>query len=102
MDALKKFIGKKKADIKFKTAGPGHKLTEDVDSAKQGKSGGAPGPPHHAPKSSAGPSEEKRQAAAAALARLEKQKKPEANEKERLAARQMAYVRGSFIIHLLG
>lgn len=99
MDALKKFISKKKTDVKFKTAGPGHKLTE-TDAAVRGKPGSSAGPssgePHSKRTAEPVASVEKRQAAAAALARLEKQKKPtDVNEKERLAARQLAYIKGA-------
>ncbi|CAL8109598.1 unnamed protein product [Orchesella dallaii] len=106
MDALKKFLNKKKTDIKFKTAGPGQKLTAEAESSK-GKTATPPGPGysghgHRAGgsgqidpgrKAPPGPSEEKRQAAAAALARLEKQRKPESNEKDLLAARQLAFIK---------
>lgn len=100
MDALKKFISKKKADVKFKTAGPGHKLASDGSQTTQGSnrlptsSGASSSAPSRPRNSSTGPSEEKRQAAAAALARLEKQKKPDVSEKDRLAARQLAFVKG--------
>lgn len=100
MDALKKFISKKKTDVKFKTAGPGHKLTE-TDAAARGKPAGSSagpssGEPHSKRTAEPVTSVEKRQAAAAALARLEKQKKPtDVNEKDRLAARQLAYIKGN-------
>lgn len=95
MDALKKFLNKKKADAKFKTAGPGHKLADDGQSKGVSGKSSAPGTSGGgAHKVSSVPTEEKRQAAAAALARLEKQRKPDDNEKERLAARQLSFVKG--------
>ncbi|ODN03442.1 UBX domain-containing protein 6 [Orchesella cincta] len=101
MDALKKFLNKKKTDVKFKSAGPGQKLTGEPESSKA-KGATPPGHGHRAGGSSqhdqprkapSGPSEEKRQAAAAALARLEKQRKPESNEKDMRAARQLAFIK---------
>jgi UBX domain-containing protein 6 len=64
-DKIKKFFQKKKADAKFKLAGPGHKLTEETVSQKNSSSGRS-----YAAVPRSEPSTESRQAAAAALARL--------------------------------
>lgn len=64
-DKIKKFFQKKKADAKFKLAGPGHRLTEETVSQKIRSSGSS-----HATVPRSEPSTESRQAAAAALARL--------------------------------
>lgn len=99
MDALKKFLNKKKTDKVFKNVGPGHKLTESSGSSS-GAQSKSPGRQSHQPSghkshgASATPSEEKRAAAAAALARIEKSRKPEANSKDLLAARQLAFIKG--------
>lgn len=67
-DKIKKFFAKKKADAKFKLAGPGHRLNESstaiVGPSKQ--------KPSYAPQRSQ-PSDATRQAADAALARLSNQ-----------------------------
>lgn len=113
MDALKKFLQKKKTDKAFKGAGPGQKLTtEGAAKAQQGGSTSAKsrqqststssssghGQHHQHQKSSGGgvpSSEEKRAAAAAALARLEKTRKPgEVDPDKLLASRQMAFIKG--------
>uniref|UniRef100_A0A8C9HUF8 UBX domain-containing protein 6 n=1 Tax=Piliocolobus tephrosceles TaxID=591936 RepID=A0A8C9HUF8_9PRIM len=64
---MKKFFQEFKADIKFKSAGPGQKLTESVGekAPKQKSSQPAPRPPRQRP------TNEAQMAAAAALARLE-------------------------------
>ncbi|XP_025195479.1 UBX domain-containing protein 6 [Melanaphis sacchari] len=68
-DKLKKFFQKKKADVKFKRAGPGHRLDEGVATAKtvvkQGETSRV---------SRVEPTDEAKQAAAAALARFESKK----------------------------
>ncbi|XP_026905384.1 UBX domain-containing protein 6 isoform X1 [Acinonyx jubatus] len=70
---MKKFFQEIKADIKFKSAGPGQKLTESVgERAPRGKPNQ---PALQQPRQ--GPTNEARMAAAAALARLE-QKQPRA------------------------
>lgn len=70
-DKIKKFFAKKKADAKFKLAGPGHKLSDSsttvVGPTKQNKSTYTP--------SKVEPSEATRQAAEAAMVRLQGQKK---------------------------
>lgn len=64
-DKIKKFFQKKKADAKFKLAGPGHRLTQVNVSQNITSSGSSyTGVPRSEP------SAESRQAAAAALARL--------------------------------
>ncbi|XP_006896449.1 PREDICTED: UBX domain-containing protein 6 [Elephantulus edwardii] len=69
---MKKFFQDIKADIKFKSAGPGQKLTESVgEKAPKDK------PSQPSLKSRQGPTNEAQMAAAAALARLE-QKQPRA------------------------
>ncbi|XP_028133703.1 UBX domain-containing protein 6 [Diabrotica virgifera virgifera] len=70
-EKIKKFFAKKKADAKFKLAGPGHKLTESSSTASnQSKpSKGAYVPPK------VEPTEAARQAAEAALVRLQGQRK---------------------------
>lgn len=67
-EKIKKFFAKKKADAKFKLAGPGHKLTES--SASSNSQIKTP----YIPKRYE-PSAEARQAAEAALSRLEGKKK---------------------------
>lgn len=105
MDALKKFINKKKQDKAFKTAGPGHKLTETGSSPKKssGSSGSSKQQQHqHSHHSQSGQqkggqsvtTEEKRAAAAAALARLEKTQKPGNVDADQLRqTRQAAFIR---------
>lgn len=69
-EKIKKFFAKKKADAKFKLAGPGHKLNESsstvVAPSKSNK---------YVPQPRAEPSDARRQAAEAALARLNSQTK---------------------------
>lgn len=73
-ERIKKFFAKKKADAKFKLAGPGHKLNESsttvVVPPSKKKSGYAP--------AKVEPSEAARQAAEAALVRVSGQKKDSA------------------------
>ncbi|XP_046388902.1 UBX domain-containing protein 6 [Ischnura elegans] len=64
MSAIKKFFQKKKADAKFKLAGPGHRLNEETVRKIQPSSS-------HVPAARVPPSAEAQQAAAAALARME-------------------------------
>ncbi|XP_029142251.1 UBX domain-containing protein 6 [Protobothrops mucrosquamatus] len=68
---MKKFFQEIKADLKFKTAGPGQKLTE---SPREKSTKEKPKP--DAPKCRQGPTNEAQMAAAAALARLEQKPKP--------------------------
>jgi len=96
MDALKKFLNKKKADKKFNQAGPGHRLTDAPPSQSSPKGQGQnvpkkPSPGQHRP---AEPSEERRAAAAAALARIEKTRSG-TNPNEMLAHRQMKFIKGN-------
>lgn len=72
-DKIKKFFQKKKADAKFKLAGPGHRLTDENTSRNRTDSHSS----YTAVPRSA-PSTESRQAAAAALARLDGQKQDHA------------------------
>ena len=90
MDALKKFIQKKKADSNFKKAGPGHRLTDPAPSSSGGKKPSAT--PTTRKPSGGQTSEEKRLAAAAAVARQEKTKP--ATSEALMASRQIAYIRG--------
>lgn len=69
-DKVKKFFQKKKADAKFKMAGPGHKLTESSSTAVSSSK-----KPGYVPPQRSGPSDVNRQAAEAALARLTTQSK---------------------------
>lgn len=69
-EKVKKFFQKKKADAKFKMAGPGHKLNESSASVVTSNKKASYVPPQRS-----GPSEVNRQAAEAALARLTGQKK---------------------------
>ncbi len=118
MDALKKFLQKKKTDKTFKNAGPGQKLTAEGGGGTSGKSqhqsssssGGGHGHGRQGQQKSQSPgrktggvssasSEEKRAAAAAALARLEKNKKPGDVDSDKLrASRQMAFIKGILIV----
>uniref|UniRef100_A0A8C1JH33 UBX domain-containing protein 6 n=1 Tax=Cyprinus carpio TaxID=7962 RepID=A0A8C1JH33_CYPCA len=66
---MKKFFDDIKKDIKFKSAGPGKKLTDDGSSKPQ-----APKAPHRAPRKT--PTEGAERAGAAALARIEHQHRP--------------------------
>ncbi|KAG8127031.1 hypothetical protein E2320_022073, partial [Naja naja] len=68
---MKKFFQEIKADLKFKTAGPGQKLTE---SPREKSTKEKPKP--DAAKCRQGPTNEAQMAAAAALARLEQKPKP--------------------------
>ncbi|KAJ9579045.1 hypothetical protein L9F63_024848 [Diploptera punctata] len=68
-DKIKKFFQKKKADAKFKLAGPGYKLNEEPPTRSNSDSGTS----YNVTRRSV-PSTESRQAAAAALARLGEQK----------------------------
>ncbi|XP_076267897.1 GDI interacting protein 3 [Rhynchophorus ferrugineus] len=70
-EKVKKFFQKKKADAKFKMAGPGHKLNESSSSSVVTPNK----KPSYMPPQRSGPSEVNRQAAEAALARLTGQKK---------------------------
>lgn len=67
-DKLKKFFQKKKADVKFKKAGPGHRLNEESTSKYVAKTG------ETARSYRVEPTDEAKQAAAAALARFESKK----------------------------
>jgi len=93
MDALKKFLTKKKADKKFKDAGPGHRLTESSGSSSAGGSSGSRATPPKKPSQRVGPTGERKAAVDAALARLE-QKKSATNPNELLANRQLKFIRG--------
>ena len=97
MDAFKKFLNKKKADSKFKAAGPGHRLTADASSTSKNSAGGRPGgqvPQQQKSKPTPAPSDEKRQAAMAALARIEKEKSKKSMPDDLLANRQLAFIKG--------
>lgn len=63
-DKLQKFFKKKKLEIKFKKAGPGHRLDEDTSKPMVSTK-------ENTEVSRIEPSDEAKQAAAAALARLE-------------------------------
>lgn len=64
-DKLKRFFQKKKVDVKFKRAGPGHRLNEDTISKNVSKAG------ETSRTCRIEPTDEAKQAAAAALARFE-------------------------------
>lgn len=66
-EKIKKFFAKKKADAKFKLAGPGHKLTESSTTVV------GPKKDRYVPPQKGEQSEAGRQAAEAALARLNSQ-----------------------------
>lgn len=68
-EKIMKFFEKKKAEAKFKKAGPGHKLSESSNKSLQG---GSRNSSATVPTSSqrVSPSAEAKQAAAAALARM--------------------------------
>ncbi|KAJ7308341.1 hypothetical protein JRQ81_008877 [Phrynocephalus forsythii] len=68
---MKKFFQEIKADLQFKTAGPGQKLSESPRERAAPKEKPKPGPS----KSRLGPTDEAQMAAAAALARLEQKPK---------------------------
>lgn len=72
-DKIKKYFQKKKADAKFKLAGPGRKLADENTSQYRINSGSS-----YTAVSRTAPSTESRQAAAAALARLGGQKQDHA------------------------
>lgn len=67
-DKLKKFFQKKKVDVKFKRAGPGHRLNEDTSAKNVAKAG------ESSRTCRVEPTDEAKQAAAAALARFESKK----------------------------
>lgn len=69
-DKIKKFFQKKKADAKFKLAGPGHKLTESTISNQSSSSLKKEAPVVKR----SGLSEESKVAAEAALARLQQRR----------------------------
>lgn len=69
-DKIKKFFAKKKADAKFKLAGPGHRLTDSSTTVV-----GPSRPKASSVSQRSEPSDANRQAAQAALARLSGQKK---------------------------
>lgn len=73
-EKIKKFFARKKADAKFKLAGPGHKLNESSTTVVVPPSKKKPG---YAP-SKVEPSDAARQAAEAALVRVSGQKKDSA------------------------
>ncbi|XP_063239310.1 UBX domain-containing protein 6 [Bacillus rossius redtenbacheri] len=79
-DKIKKFFQKKKADAKFKLAGPGYKLSETTPRPEPETSRSVQAP------SRAVPSDEAKQAAAAALARLGGQRRDTAAFNTSLAA----------------
>lgn len=97
MDALKKFIQKKKTDSNFKKAGPGHKLSDSTGASSSGGKKSPAGPSVTPQKKSPGltqaQQEQKRQAAAAALARQEKSK-PTTEADDLRAKRQIAFIKG--------
>ncbi|XP_062411619.1 UBX domain-containing protein 6 [Sardina pilchardus] len=68
---MKKFFDDIKRDVKFKSAGPGKKLTEDSSAKPRGMQTSAKHQPHHAT-----PTEGAQRAGAAALARIEQQQRP--------------------------
>ncbi|KAJ8963065.1 hypothetical protein NQ318_018529 [Aromia moschata] len=70
-EKIKRFFAKKKADAKFKLAGPGHKLNESSSTVVVGPSKKKPG---YVP-AKVEPSEAARQAAEAALVRVTNQRK---------------------------
>lgn len=67
-DKLKKFFQKKKTDVKFKRAGPGHRLNEDTSVKNVAKVG------ETSRSSRVEPTDDAKHAAAAALARFESKK----------------------------
>lgn len=67
---MKKFLDEIKKDIKFKTSGPGKKLTDDTRSKPEVSKSTAHGPTRKAPTEGA------QMAGAAALARIEQQHRP--------------------------
>ncbi|XP_076133902.1 UBX domain-containing protein 6 [Alosa pseudoharengus] len=68
---MKKFFDDIKRDVKFKSAGPGKKLTEDASTKPQVMQSSAKKQPHHVT-----PTEGAQRAGAAALARIEQQQRP--------------------------
>lgn len=70
-EKIKKFFQKKKADAKFKIAGPGHKLTDSSSSSLNSNQGRI----SNVSQKRIEPSDATRQAAEAALARLNVQRK---------------------------
>eukprot|EP00794_Sanderia_malayensis_P019234 gene19234-21162_t len=71
MSAIKKFFAKKKMDVKFKQAGPGHTLKDDAGSTSRGPAAGKSTMHSSAPAPKRQLSQSASQAADAALARLE-------------------------------
>jgi len=103
MDALKKFIGKKRAEAKFKNAGPGQRLTDNAPSAGSPSSAKGQGnrkndqkrssPAQQPQKPKTDSLEERRQAAMAALARQEKVKPKTSTNEDLIAHRQLAFIK---------
>lgn len=74
MSAIREFFRKKKAELKFQTAGPGHKLSESANKSKNsGPSPVTSQPTRHQP------SEGAQRAGAAALARIEQKQTTNVN-----------------------
>uniref|UniRef100_F6U781 UBX domain-containing protein 6 n=1 Tax=Ornithorhynchus anatinus TaxID=9258 RepID=F6U781_ORNAN len=95
---MKKFFQEIKADFKFKTAGPGQKLTESAREKAPNDQ-----PPKPAPTPRQGPTDEAQRAAAAALARLEqKQLKPRAPSLQDALQNQLSVSGVYFICPLTG
>ena len=67
MSAIKKFFDKKKKDVKFKAAGPGHRLDESPQQSA---------PLQRVERERAHPCSEAQMAGAAALARFDKKPEP--------------------------
>lgn len=82
MDALKKFIDKKKSEAKFKKAGPGHRLTGDSPGGG-GARGSAPAPAPPAERQH--PTKSSQLAGAAALARYDKKQQQQSASNRSLA-----------------
>lgn len=87
-DKIKKYFAKKKADVKFKTAGPGRKLNADSSNSSQKNQNASS---NYKAKPRSEPSAEARLAAEAALARLGNQRERSANFNTSLAAIQVFY-----------
>lgn len=83
MSAIKKFFEKRKADAKFKAAGPGHKLTETHSSSKSSSSM----PPK--PLERAQPSQSSQMAGVAAIQRIQQQQ----SNKPSMANRSLNVIR---------
>lgn len=93
-DKIKRFFSKKKADVKFKKAGPGNKLSSEGSHSASSSHN----PPDYEVPSNTPMTEERKLAAHAALLRLE-QKKVNPNFNTSLSAIQVSVTLYLWVMH---